>query len=76
VAEQEEEQEDSTHPLTMSRRTSLDTTDFDANYGDMRQLQFWEEEEEGEGRARQQDILPGIFTYLPILTYLSSLNFL
>ena len=56
----------------MSRRTSLDTTDFDASNGEMRLLQFSQDEEEEEGeedsssrRSRQQDILTG-------RTYLSS----
>ncbi len=65
VTEMEEEEEEGGNTLattSMSRRTSLDTVDFDANYGEMRHLQFShdeEEEEDSRTEPRQQDILTG-----------------
>jgi hypothetical protein len=62
--EKEEEEGEGGNTLattSMSRRTSLDTVDFDANYGEMRHLQFSHDEEEEDSRTepRQQDILTG-----------------
>ncbi len=62
MTEKEEEEGGNTLATTsMSRRTSLDTVDFDANYGEMRHLQFSHDEEEEDSRTepRQQDILTG-----------------
>jgi hypothetical protein len=60
--EEEEEGGNTLATTSMSRRTSLDTVDFDANYGEMRHLQFShdeEEEEDSRTEPRQQDILTG-----------------
>jgi hypothetical protein len=53
------EEEDTLAPTTISRRTSLDTVDFDANYGEMRLLQFSHDEEDSRSELREQDILTG-----------------
>jgi hypothetical protein len=63
MEKEEEEGEEGGNTMattSMSRRTSLDTVDFDANYGEMRHLQFsHDEEEDSRTEPRQQDILTG-----------------